>query len=139
MASTGSPRILVDNYTYISGPASPILKDASGQFYRANSAGTYDVGTITNGKFIASGTTTPATWSQSKPANLVGWVLLPENAKDTQIKGNETLYDKNSFSHAHEYISQVISTLALNENVHAPQQHAVSVQRQLRERLRRVQ
>lgn len=105
---------LVDNYTYISGPASPILKDASGQFYRANSAGTYDVGTITNGKFIASGTTTPATWSQSKPANLVGWVLLPENAKDTQIKGNETLYDKNSFSHAHEYISQVISTLALN-------------------------
>ena len=105
---------LVDNYTYISGPTSPVLS-YGGQYYRANSAGTYDAGTITNGKFIANGTKTSATWSQAKPASLVGWVLLPENAKDTQIKGSETLYDKNSFSNAHEYIAQVISTLALNE------------------------
>jgi hypothetical protein len=107
---------LIDNYTYISGPASPILS-YGGQYYRANSAGTYDAGTITNGKFIANGTTTPATWSQAKPANLVGWVLLPENAKAAPIKGSETLYDKSSFSIAHEYIGQVISTLALNETL----------------------
>jgi hypothetical protein len=106
---------LVDNYTYISGAASPILS-YGGKYYRANSAGTYDVGTsITNGKFISSGTTTPAAWSQAKPASLVGWVLLPENAKETPVKGSETLYNKDSFSIAHEYIAQVISTFALNE------------------------
>jgi len=105
---------LVDNWTYISGPASPILSN-SGQYFRANSAGTYDAGTISNGLFVANGTKTAATWTQSNPANLVGWVLNPENAVERKIDGNQTIFDKNSFSRAHEYIGQVISTLALNE------------------------
>ena len=105
---------LIDNWTYISGPASPILS-YSGQYYRANSAGTYDIGTISNGKFVGNGTTTAATWSQSKPADLKGWVLNPENATERKIKGNQTLYNKDAFSNSHEYIGQVISTLALNE------------------------
>jgi hypothetical protein len=114
---------LIDNSNYISGPASPILS-YGGKYYRANSAGTYDVGFvdtvnkingIVNGKFIPSGTTTAATWTQSSPANLVGWVLLPENATTTKIKGNETLYNQDAGSDAKEYIGQVQTTYDLNE------------------------
>ena len=107
---------LIDNWTYIAGPTSPILKVGS-NYYRGNAAGTsYDAGSVVNGLFVPNGTTTTtAPGTQSNSANLVGWVLRPEDAKTTTIHGNQTLYSKDAFSRSAEYIGQVVSALTLND------------------------
>lgn len=107
---------LIDNWTYIAGPTSPILK-VGNTYYRGNATGTsYDAGTVVNGKFVSNGTTvTTAPGSSSNAANLVGWVLRPEDAKETKIEGNQTLNNKNAFSRSYEYIAQAITNYTLND------------------------
>lgn len=116
---------LVDNHTYLAGPASPITRQVSsidggvaGLFYRKSATGsTWDVGTVSGGRFVPNGTTVASQpGTEERPSDIVGWVIHPESAREVQVKGSDVIYDKDSFGNAKEYIPQVIINYALTDS-----------------------
>ena len=119
---------LVDNGIYLAGKASPIVRLPSnpgaqgglvGPFYRQSADGSFwDVGTVEGGRFVASGervATQPGT--QDVPADIVGWVIHEENAREVKVDGNDVIYDDDAFGNADEYVAQLITNFAVNESI----------------------
>lgn len=107
---------LIDHNIYSAGPASPIFK-WNGTFYRAALTGSgFDTGTVSQGKFVKSGSVDAAPWTKASPADLQGWVTYAENTKKVKIEGNQTIYDKNAFGQDEELIAQSIASIELGED-----------------------
>ena len=118
---------LIDHGIYLAGKASPIVRLPSnpavpggltGPFYRLSADGSFwDVGTMSAGRFVPSGTTVASQpGTEAVPADVVGWVIHPENAREVKVEGNQVVYDDDSFGNADEYIAQLITNYALTEN-----------------------